>query len=126
MLISCNKLKSHIKNPEDIDWLNIWDTFTLRTAEVENVEVKGNKFDNVVLLMPSEDKEVSLRKLSELKGIEPNSDKYQTNKHFVEMPCNYELATITEYTNGKTPDEISTEIISHLQTKDLENISHCR
>lgn len=92
------------------------------------MEIKSliNKFDNVVLLMPSEDKEVSLRKLSELKGIEPNSDKYQTNKHFVEMPCNYELATITEYTNGKTPDEISTEIISHLQTKDLENISHCR
>ena len=49
MLISCNKLKSHIKNPEDIDWLNIWDTFTLRTAEVENVEVKGNTFDNVVV-----------------------------------------------------------------------------
>lgn len=49
MLISCNKLKSHIKNPEDIDWLNIWDTFTLRTAEVENVEVKDNKFDNVVI-----------------------------------------------------------------------------
>ena len=49
MLISCNKLKSHIKNPEDIDWLNIWDTFTLRTAEVEGVEVKGNSFDNVVV-----------------------------------------------------------------------------
>ena len=49
MLISCNKLKRHIKNPEDIDWLNIWETFTLRTAEVENVEVKGNKFDNVVI-----------------------------------------------------------------------------
>ena len=49
MLISCNKLKSHIKNPEDIDWLNIWDTFTLRTAEVENVETKGNKIDNVVV-----------------------------------------------------------------------------
>lgn len=49
MLISCNKLKSHIKNPQDIDWLNIWDTFTLRTAEVEKVEVKGNSFDKVVV-----------------------------------------------------------------------------
>ena len=49
MLISCNKLKSHIKNPEDIDWLNIWDTFTLRTAEVEKVTVKGDTFDNVVV-----------------------------------------------------------------------------
>ena len=49
MLISCNKLKSHIKNPEDIDWLNICETFTIRTAEVEKVEVKGNTFDNVVV-----------------------------------------------------------------------------
>ncbi len=49
MLISCNKLKSHINNPEDIDWLNIWDTFTLRTAEVEKVEVKGQSFDGVVV-----------------------------------------------------------------------------
>ncbi len=49
MLISCNKLKSHIKNPENIDWLSIWDTFTLRTAEVENVKVKGNSFDKVVV-----------------------------------------------------------------------------
>lgn len=49
MLISCNKLKSHIKNPEDIDWLNIWETFTIRTAEVEKVEVKGNTFDNIVV-----------------------------------------------------------------------------
>ncbi len=49
MLISCNKLKSHIKNSENIDWLNIWDTFTIRTAEVEGVKVVGNSFDNVVI-----------------------------------------------------------------------------
>lgn len=49
MLISCNKLKSYIKNSSDIDWLNIWDTFTIRTAEVENVKVVGNTFDSVVV-----------------------------------------------------------------------------
>lgn len=49
MLISCNKLKSHIKNSSDIDWLNIWDTFTIRTAEVEDVKVVGNTFDSVVV-----------------------------------------------------------------------------
>lgn len=49
MLISCNKLKSHIKNSEKIDWLNIWDTFTIRTAEVEDVKVVGNNFDGVVI-----------------------------------------------------------------------------
>jgi len=49
MLISCNKLKSHIKNSEDIDWLNIWNTFTIRTAEVEGVKTVGNSFDGVVI-----------------------------------------------------------------------------
>ncbi len=49
MLISCNKLKSHIKNSGDIDWLNIWKTFTIRTAEVENVKTVGDSFDGVVV-----------------------------------------------------------------------------
>lgn len=49
MLISCNKLKSYIKNPEDIDWLNIWKNFTIRTAEVEGVKEVGHSFDKVVV-----------------------------------------------------------------------------
>lgn len=49
MLISCNKLKSHIKDSNDIDWLNIWSTFTIRTAEVEGVKVVGNTFSSVVV-----------------------------------------------------------------------------
>lgn len=49
MLISCNKLKQHIKNAEDIDWVSIWDTFTIRTAEVEGVTTVGNTFDHVVV-----------------------------------------------------------------------------
>ena len=48
MLISCNRLKKYIKNAEDIDFLHIWDDFTLRVAEVEGVTVKGNDMDNVV------------------------------------------------------------------------------
>ena len=49
MLISCNKLKSHIKSSEDIDWLNIWNTFTIRTAEVESVKKVGDQIDNIVI-----------------------------------------------------------------------------
>ena len=71
MLISCNKLKSHIKNSEDIDWLNIWDTFTLRTAEVENVEVKGNSFDNVVV--------------AEIKECTPHPD--SDHMHVLKVDC---------------------------------------
>ena len=48
MLISCNLLKKHIKNSEDIDFISIWDKFTIRTAEVEKVELKGKQFDGVV------------------------------------------------------------------------------
>ena len=48
MKISCNILKKHIEKSEDIDFLSIWDKFTIRTAEVEGVEVKGNQFDGVV------------------------------------------------------------------------------
>ena len=49
MLISCNKLKSYIKNSDSIDWLNIWDTFTIRTAEVEGVVEKGKDMKDVVV-----------------------------------------------------------------------------
>lgn len=49
MLISCNKLKTHIENSEKIDWLSIWDKFSIRTAEVEGVEIKGKDIDGVVV-----------------------------------------------------------------------------
>ena len=49
MKISCNLLKKHIKNSDKIDFINIWDKFTIRTAEVEGVEVKGKDLDNVVV-----------------------------------------------------------------------------
>lgn len=49
MLISCNRLKKYIKNPEKIDWISIWDKFSIRTAEVEGVEVKGKDIDGVVV-----------------------------------------------------------------------------
>lgn len=49
MLISCNKLKSYIKDSNDIDFLNIWKTFTIRTAEVEGVKEVGKNIDGVVV-----------------------------------------------------------------------------
>lgn len=49
MLISCNKLKSYIKNSNDIDWMSIWDTFTIRCAEVESVKTVGDSFEGVVV-----------------------------------------------------------------------------
>ena len=48
MLISCNRLKKYITDAEDIDFLHLWDDFTLRVAEVEGVTVKGDDLDGVV------------------------------------------------------------------------------
>ena len=48
MKISCNILKKHIKNSEDIDFLKIWDKFTIRTAEVEGVYVKAKYIHGLV------------------------------------------------------------------------------
>lgn len=48
MKISCNILKKHIKNSETIDFLSLWDKFTIRTAEVEGVEIKGNNISGVI------------------------------------------------------------------------------
>ena len=49
MKISSNQLKKYIKNSEDIDFLKVWDLFTIRTAEVEDVEVKGEDLKDVVV-----------------------------------------------------------------------------
>ncbi len=49
MLISCNRLKNYIKDSQKIDWFSIWDKFSIRTAEVEGVTVKGKDIDGVVV-----------------------------------------------------------------------------
>jgi phenylalanyl-tRNA synthetase beta chain len=49
MKISCNALKKYIKNSADIDFYSVWDKFTIRTAEVEGVAIKGKDIDGVVV-----------------------------------------------------------------------------
>lgn len=48
MKISCNRLKKYIKNSDDINFNTIWDTFSIRTAEVEGLEFKGQDLKDVV------------------------------------------------------------------------------
>lgn len=50
MLISCNKLKEHIEKSDNIDWVKVWDIFTIRTAEVEGVSIKGNDLKDVIVV----------------------------------------------------------------------------
>ncbi|MDD2504864.1 MAG: phenylalanine--tRNA ligase subunit beta [Bacilli bacterium] len=77
MRISCNILKKHIKNSEKIDFIKIWETFTIKTAEVEGIEIKGNNFNNVVTAKIIKcDKHPKSEKLSVLK-VTDGQEEYQ-------------------------------------------------
>ena len=80
-----------------------------------------SRFDNVILLMPSEDKEESIAILRERKGIEQGGREDSINRHLIDMPCNNALATITIYTKDKTPEQVSNEIISQVKQKENDN-----
>ncbi len=49
MRISCNLLNEFISSKQPINWLDIWDKFTMTTAEVEYVTVKGKNISGVVI-----------------------------------------------------------------------------
>lgn len=49
MLISCNLLKSYLSSDTLIDWLGIWELFTISSAEVERVEEKGKNTSGVIV-----------------------------------------------------------------------------
>lgn len=76
-----------------------------------------SKFKNVELILPSENLEESLQIINERmklrNGNRPNND-FETNKHFLQSPCNYELATNIIYTKNMLPDEISKYIIEQV------------
>ena len=80
-----------------------------------------SRFSNVILLMPSIDKEESIAILNERKGIKLGSRQDFDNRHFIDMPCNYDLATIIVYTKDKSKEQISNEIISKISQKESNN-----
>jgi phenylalanyl-tRNA synthetase beta chain len=49
MYISCNELKKHIKDSDKINWLEILNKFTIRSAEIDGIEIKGKDINNVVV-----------------------------------------------------------------------------
>lgn len=83
-----------------------------------------SKFQNVVFLIPSQDKEISLNIVNQRLTKKRNVNKQQLNdnRHFVYSPCNESLATITEYTFNKSPEEIANDIIE--QIHELQKQSH--
>ena len=78
----------------------------------EYVKKLLGKFQNVVLLLPTQDLEKSLQILASR-----STGDYSPNRKFITSPCNRELATITIYENGRKPDEIAEEIIRIIDSR---------
>ena len=94
----------------------------------EDTEVRSkmqeicSNFKNIILLLPTKEKEANRKILLERRNIEEGSNKDKDNWHFISAPDNYELATNIIYEDGKTPEEIADEILQIVQMKKKEKV----
>lgn len=70
-------------------------------------------YPNVVLLLPSDDQDESIRLLAARQG-NPRPDVVALNERFVRHPANALLAKITVYTKGRTPAETCENVVARL------------
>ena len=76
-------------------------------------------FKNVVLLLPCKDEKKALEIMAER-----STGDISENLEFLRNPCNKELATLIVYAEGRTPQEITEEIMDHIakrKEQDKEN-----
>ena len=76
-------------------------------------------FKNVVLLLPCKDEKKALEIMAERSTGDTSE-----NLEFLRNPCNKELATMVVYAEGRTPQEITEEIMNRIQKRkeqDKEN-----
>ena len=74
-------------------------------------------FKNVVLLLPCKDESKALEIMAS-RSTGDTSD----NLEFLRNPCNRELATMVVYADGRTPQEISDEIMSRIDQRKKREI----
>jgi shikimate kinase len=73
-------------------------------------------FPNVVLVLPSPDPEVSIRVLREREQQRQANPRFLSGDfdyfgHWIRSHCNYDLAKITVYTEGMTPEGTAEEVL---------------
>ena len=78
-------------------------------------------YENVVLLLPSPDLDRSVHILRE-RSIQEQGWGWQFNEydwleHWVKDHCNFDLATLIVYTEGKTPEQTRDEILSRVNRR---------
>lgn len=88
----------------------------------EKMKAMCAQFKNIILLLPSKDNETSRQVLLERRKIKSGSHMDKDNWHFITAPNNYELATDIIYEEGKSPEEISEEILERINQKNKKLI----
>ena len=75
-------------------------------------------YQHVILLLPTANPEASLKILRERsireRGWDWIADGYDFIEHWIKDPSNHELATVTVYTEGKTPEQTCDEIVRYI------------
>jgi shikimate kinase len=82
------------------------------------VEKVMRPYRNIVLILPSPDRDESVRLLHERTGTEVQPDDLDISEHFVRHHSNYDLAKHTVYTKGKAPEETRDEILDLVDLAD--------
>ena len=49
MYISSNRLKGILEISDRIDFISMWNKFTIHSAEIDGIEIKGNDINKVVV-----------------------------------------------------------------------------
>ena len=75
-------------------------------------------FKNVILLLPSPNKEYSKKVLKDRNNFD-SEDTDNLNKHFIEHLSNYELAKHVIYTDGVKPENSVIEILKRISHKSI-------
>jgi len=81
----------------------------------EQVRQALEPFPFVILLLPSPDKEESIRILN-ARNKYASDDQRVVNEFFVRHPSNYDLAKHVVYTQDKTPEETCDEVLSWVRS----------
>lgn len=85
MYISCNQLKKYIQDSDKIDFMQVAKDFTIRSAEIDSVTIKGQDVENVVVA-----EVVSLEK-------HPENEKYTVTK--INVGNGRQITVVTSATN---------------------------
>lgn len=86
-------------------------------ALFEQVRTLLSPYPNVVLVIPSPDRDESIRILNERNNFGSDSQR-EVNEHFIRHPSNYDLAKHIVYTRDKEPKEICEEILKQVPVGD--------